>query len=427
MASQNPGNVFMAWKCRDVCPALHLFALTMTLLTTAPAPSAETPRGSLVIMGGGERLDNRDIWPEVIRLSGGKGCKIAIIPTATYKPRQDSEEMVAHFREYGADAFVVPLAFEGFDEQPTTVANDPAWCEKVGAAGGVYFIGGEQGKLRDALVTKEGKRTPLLTALHELYQAGGCIAGSSAGAAIMSRIMYRDAELILPTLTNGVTFGREVDYGLGFLPPDWFVDQHCLMRGRFGRALVAMQKYEFKFGLGIEEDTAVVIERGRQARVAGYKGVAILDISQATREAEEKRFNLKNVRLQYLGHGDTIDLATREVKVAKFKLDSRMVDPFAKDFQPNYLLPIFFSDILADMMLVDTLYKLLDSPHNDAYGLAFDPAAAKAGPSPGFEFHFRRQKDSIGWESEYRGPDEYTVLNIYLDIRPITIQGPLYK
>jgi cyanophycinase len=417
----------MPWKLLEGSRALHLFALTMTLLTTVHAQSAESPRGSLVIMGGGERLDNRDIWPELIRLSGGKGCKLAIIPTATYKPKQDSDEMVAHFRAYGAEPFIVPLAFEDFEERPTNVANDPVWCEKVRSAGGVYFIGGEQGKIRDALLTKEGKRTPLLETLHELYQAGGCIAGSSAGAAIMSRIMYRDAESIFETLASGVTFGREIDYGLGFLPDAWFVDQHCLMRGRFGRALVAMQKHDFKFGLGIEEDTAVVIEGGRQAKVVGYKGIALIDLAQATSEPGENRFNLKNIRLHYLGHGDTIDLITRKVKVASYKLDSRKVDPFAKGFEPNYLRPIFFSDILADMMLVDTLYKLLDSPHNDAYGLAFDPAAARRAPSPGFEFHFRRQKDSVGWESEYRGPDEYTVLNIYLDIRPVTIQGPLYK
>lgn len=418
----------MPSNCRDLCLALSFVALTMSLLTIAPVQSAEAPRGSLVIMGGGERLDNRDIWPEVIRLSGGKGCKIAIIPTATYKPKQDSDEMVAHFRAYGAEPFIVPLAFEGFEEKPADVANDPAWCEKVRNAGGVYFIGGEQGKLRDALLTKEGKRTPLLETLHTLYQAGGCIAGSSAGAAIMSRIMYRDAESIFDTLAKGVTFGREIDYGLGFLPAEWFVDQHCLMRGRFGRALVAMQKYEFKFGLGIEEDTAVVIEQAQQAKVVGYKGIAVIDLAESSHAPGESRFNLKNIRLHYLGHGDTIDLTTREVKVANFKLDSRKVDPFAKGFEPNYLRPIFFSDILADMMLVDTMYKLLDSPHNDAYGLAFDPAAARvAAASPGFEFHFRRQKDSIGWESEYRGPDEYTVLNIYLDIRPITIQGPLYK
>lgn len=386
-----------------------------------------SPRGSLVIMGGGERLDNRDIWPEMVRLCGGKGCKLAIIPTATYKPSQDSNEMVDHFRGYGADPFIVPLAYEGFTERPEDVASDATWCKKIREAGGVYFIGGEQGKLRDALLTKDGKPRAMLLALKELYQTGGCIAGSSAGAAIMSRIMYRDAESIFDTLAKGVTFGREIDYGLGFLPDEWFVDQHCLMRGRFGRALVAMRGHEFKFGMGIEEDTAVVIEQGRQAKVVGYKGIAIIDLAEATSETAEPRFNLKNIRLHYLGHGDVIDLATRKVQVANFKLDSRKVDPYAKGFEPNYLRPIFFSDILADMMLVDTMYKLLDSPHNSALGIAFDLAASRSGPAAGFEFAFRREKDSVGWETEFRGPDEYTVLNIYLDIRPVTIQGPIYK
>ena len=64
---------------------------------------------------------------------------------------------------------------------------------------------------------------------------GGVVAGSSAGAAVMSRMMFREARSVLRTLENGVQMGKELAPGLGFLDPSWFVDQHCLARGRFAR------------------------------------------------------------------------------------------------------------------------------------------------------------------------------------------------
>ena len=75
----------------------------------------------------------------------------------------------------------------------------------------------------------------------------------------MSRIMFRSARSVLGTLLAGVTMGREIDYGFGFLNSEWFVDQHCLVRGRFARALVAMRAQGIDYGLGVDEDTAVVV------------------------------------------------------------------------------------------------------------------------------------------------------------------------
>jgi cyanophycinase len=70
---------------------------------------------------------------------------------------------------------------------------------------------------------------------------------------------------------------------------------------------------------------------------------------------------------------------------------------------------------------------LIDNRHNEAIGLAYDGAAARRGNTPGFEFRFYREHDSVGWETESFGGDDYTVLNIHLDIRPITVKGPLYE
>ena len=70
--------------------------------------------------------------------------------------------------------------------------------------------------------------------------------------------------------------------------------------------------------------------------------------------------------------------------------------------------------------------RVLDNKYDEAFGLAFDGIAARNGPSNGFEFRFYREKDTVGWETESFGGDDYTVVNIHLDITPIKITGPLY-
>jgi cyanophycinase len=187
-----------------------------------------------------------------------------------------------------------------------------------------------------------------------------------------------------------------------------------------------MQTTSTPFGLGIDEDTALVIEQGRTARVAGYRGAIVLDLSQATHDAKLGRFNLRKARLSYLSHGDQIDLATRAVTVDAEKTPHDMVDPRKPGFQPYFEHRLFVNDILGNMAVVDLMYKLVDSPYDEAFGLAFDGIAARRGEAPGFEFRFYRGEDTVSWDSHRTHGDSHTVKNIYLDIRPITMRGPLY-
>jgi len=69
----------------------------------------------------------------------------------------------------------------------------------------------------------------------------------------------------------------------------------------------------------------------------------------------------------------------------------------------------------------------MESVHGEAIGLAFDGAAARETSVEGFEFKFIRDQECIAWYTELFGGDDYTVMNIRLDIRPIRITGPLYS
>lgn len=390
------------------------------------AAARALPKGKLLLIGGSERDDNHLMWDELVRLAGGKGARVAVFPTADLHPERSGAAVSEHLRSLGLDPFVVPAFAVAGKDAYRKVVGDPAWVERVREAQAVYLSSGSQMRYRHVLVDERGQDTPLLEAIRDVYRRGGFIIGTSAGASVLSRVMYINADHVLPILLHGARPGKELDDGFGLVPHDWFIDQHCLVRGRFARDLVAMQAHDIPFGLGIDEDTAVVIENGRTARVIGYRGAVVVDLSKATHERHAGRFNLQKARLSFLSHGDQIDLATREVRVAPEKPPEDKIDPRHPGFKPYYEKRIFVNDILGNTALVDLMYKLVDSPHDEAIGLAFDGFAARAGDTPGFEFRFYRGKDTVSWDTHHARGDTHTVLNVYLDVRPITIRGPLY-
>lgn len=392
-----------------------------------PGAAVQSRSGSLVIIGGSERFDQREYWDNIVELAGGPGSRIAVFPTASGDPVRNGGLVISALNKAGADAFLVPVAWRKVPMSPQEAVSDPELVAQVKGSTGVFLIGGEQDRIVKALYTPDGQSTPMLDAVWDVYRQGGVIAGTSAGAAVMSRIMYRDADSVLETMLRGVRFGKEIDKGLGFLDGEWFVDQHCLVRGRFARALVAMHDQGFKYGIGVDENSAVIVTNGKDVRVIGYKGALVMDLSRAEHDPALPRFNLKNVRLTYLDRGDRFDLKTLEVTPAEEKLDEPKLDPKSPDFRPLLKRPLFVNDILGNTTVVDLMGKLMESIHGEAIGLAFDGAAARKQSVDGFEFKFTRDNDSVAWYTELFGGDDYTVLNIRLDIRPIRIAGPLYE
>jgi len=393
----------------------------------AERPDEEEPVGSLVIIGGSERFDMKEYWEEIVSLAGGPGSKIAVLPTANGDPIRKGGWVVSALNKAGADAFVVPLAWRKVTQLPSEIASDPEWVNRVREATGVFMIGGEQERIVKALQSPDGRPTPMLDAMWHVYRRGGVIAGTSAGAAVMSRIMFRDTESVLATLLTGVRMGKELDRGLGFLDSEWFVDQHLLVRGRFARAIVAMHDQKFKYGLGVDENSAVVVRGGTDVKVIGYKGALVFDLSHAEQDETLGKFNLKNVRLTYLDRGDRFNLKTFEVTPAAEKLEDEKLDPSSENFRPFYKRKMFYNDILSNTTVVDLMGRLIDCVHSEAIGLAFDGDRARSESVDGFEFRFTRDDNSLGWYTEAFGGDDYTVLNIRLDIRPIRITGPLYQ
>nr|WP_295080901.1 cyanophycinase [uncultured Roseateles sp.] len=419
---------------RRAALALALLASSLWVLPAwaAPANAADTPArpaatGALVIIGGALKFDNAEVWKRIVDEAGGPGARIAVFATAAANPERSAGQIIEALNAQGARAEHIPVAprLAGSDLQARL--NDPALIAKVGAAQAVFFSGGAQELIVDTF-QPGGQVTPMLQAIWSVYQRGGLIAGTSAGAAIMSTTMFRDAQDALHVLKGQMRRGKEVDRGLGFVGPKLFIDQHFLKRGRIGRLLPLMQAEGYQLGLGVEENSAALL-RGDDVEVLGAKGVLLVDLSQASQDKTLAAFNIRNAQLSFLDRGDRHNLKTGQTTPSAKKLAGHVIDPAAKDFKPFFTKQPFYLDILGDSTIVNAMGQLLDSPFPEVLGVAFDGRSASTEPQPdlGFEFRLYKGEGSRGWFSAAMGGEDYTVLRLRLDVQPVIISRPFYK
>ena len=400
-----------------------LLALTL-LFGSAVASASEPVAGTAVAIGGALRFDNDAIWQRLVDLAGGRGARYVVLATAAGKPERSAAALVQALTRRGAVAEALPLAPRWPGRDARADAHDPALVAKVLAAQGVYFSGGAQDRITDTLLEADGRPTPVLEAIWQVYRRGGVVAGSSAGAAIMSSTMFRDVPGVLEALKLGLRDGREIDRGLGFVGPDVFVDQHFLKRGRFGRMLPLMLQKGYRLGIGVDENTAAIFQ-GHTVEVLGYKGILVADLTDAQNDPALPAFNLRNVRLSYLERGDRYDLQTRQTTPSPEKLRDQKIDPNAADFKPYFGTPAFQADVLGDTTVSNLMANLVDSAEREVIGLAFGPPGSVR-PELGWEFRFRKAADTLAYYTGAFGGEDYTVLNLMLDVRPITVHQPLY-
>ena len=383
---------------------------------SADGAAATRGPGVAVAIGGALKYDNNTVWRRLVDLAGGDGARFAVFGTASGNPNKASQLIIDALKYHGARAEHIPVAQRLKDSDFRAAANDPLLVAKVRASQGVYFSGGSQERIIEALYDAEGEPTPVLEAIWQVYCSGGVVAGSSAGAAIMSKTMFRDARDVLSVMKFGVARGKEIDRGLGFLGPDVFIDQHFLKRGRFGRMLRVMVEEGYKLGVGVDENTAAIFQ-GETVEVIGYKGVLVADLNEATTDPNLADFNLRNARLTYLDQGDSYNLHTRVTTPSPQKLRDMKVDPNAPDFKPYFEHQPFYADVLSDTTLVNLMANLIDNKNNEAVGLAFGPPDSKRAEL-GFEFRFRKTFDSLGYYTGAFGGEDYTVMNILLGHHP---------
>ena len=287
--------------------SLIAIASLSACVSTPRLPESETGlQGSLVIAGGGmsERsLEVREAFIE--RCLPGP---VGVIGAASSDPAGSARRGASALNDAAGGQLAVALPF---NSKEPTLADDPAAVAMIEGCGGLWFTGGSQARIVEAL-RPDGRETAAWRACQALLDRGGVIGGSSAGAAMMSDPMIRrgrsERAMDLGVGEGGVELGQ----GMGFFP--WgLVDQHFLERGRFGRTVVALSETGARLGWGVDEDSALVVNRATGwVEVVGASGLALFDMSEL--RASTGRWD--GVILSLLGDGDRVNALTGEVVAA---------------------------------------------------------------------------------------------------------------
>lgn len=261
---------------------------------------AEKKRGYIIPIGGAEDKEgSANILRKFIEVSGGKTSRIVIIPTAS-KLEDTGRRYEKLFRQLGADeAKSLPLTSR--DD-----ASKQEWLDYIEKANGIFVTGGNQLRLSTIL-----GGTPVAKAIRRANARGVAVAGTSAGAAILSEHMIaHGAEGHTP---HAGAVGLAPGFGL---TNRIMIDQHFRQRDRLGRLLTALAYNPFAVGVGLDEDTAAFIDHTRKLTVVGTGALTVVDASELTHSslAETKAGRpvcMTNVRLHVLIEGGTFDLETR--------------------------------------------------------------------------------------------------------------------
>ena len=277
--------------------------MLLHLLTLACPSLAVMPSGSLMIIGGAEdKLRRPTILTEFVGAAGGEEARIAVIATASSLGPEVVDVYDALFRKLGA-AEVVSVRPESREQ-----AHDPELVAELDKATGVFMTGGNQMKLSAVICG-----TPFGDALVDAHRRGVVVAGTSAGASIQSSHMVAFGG---PGATPKQRM-TQVAAGLGLLE-SCVVDQHFEQRNRYGRLLMIVSESPSLLGIGVDENTAAIVDEvdGHEVlRVVGKGAVTIFDPSQVvTNGYEAPRSSpllVSGVLLHVLPHGSRFDLTTR--------------------------------------------------------------------------------------------------------------------
>ncbi|HEX4499236.1 MAG TPA: cyanophycinase, partial [Thermoanaerobaculia bacterium] len=221
--------------------------------------------GLIMAIGGAEdKVRERLILRRFVAASGGADARIVVLATASEVP-ETGERYSELFEGMGAAAVDV-LRIRNRED---AIEAGREVYETVEAATGFFMTGGSQLRISSAL-----GGTALAAALRRRQTEGMVVAGTSAGAAVLSRHMISMGE------SGGTPRRRLVQMaqGLGFTP-DLVVDQHFRRRDRLGRLLTALSYNPEPLGVGVDEDTAAMIDADGVLTVLGSGAVTVVDAS----------------------------------------------------------------------------------------------------------------------------------------------------
>jgi cyanophycinase len=262
--------------------------------------NANSTRGYIIPIGGGEdRVRELHIHRRFVDLSGGRRANIVVIPTAS-ELETTGQDYNRIFRDLGAGRVdILPITRRADCE-------NPRYLEMLDRASGIFLTGGNQLRLSTIL-----GGTGIAQRIRRRNAAGAHVAGTSAGASIMSEHMIAGGDSNSAPVEGAVSLAP----GLG-LTNAVIIDQHFTQRNRLGRLLSASSYNPFLIGLGIDEDTAAFIGPEGVFEVVGSGTVTVVDASGLTHSSmweagPGQPLTLLNLKVHVMSEGCRYDLVDR--------------------------------------------------------------------------------------------------------------------
>ena len=280
-------------------------------------------KGTLIPIGGNEDKGNgenerytleyiqKGILSRVVRESGGVDAVIIVIPTASSIPVEVSKNYLEAFNKLDChDVHIMDIRSREDSEKPE-------FLSLMKKANCVMFSGGDQSK-----IVKYIGGTALDEIIKHKYEHEEfVIAGTSAGAMCMSEEMITGGGVQEAFTKGAVTMGR----GMGFIP-NFIIDSHFIRRGRFGRLAEAVARFPLKIGIGLAEDTGIVIKNCNNCEVIGSGMVILFDPrklihnNQASVE-EGQPMSITNLKTHILANGDKLDIKEKRIHISPIHLE----------------------------------------------------------------------------------------------------------
>ena len=278
----------------------HTFLTVSTALLLCLPVFSQT--GSLFIIGGGHKTDQL-MQQLVMTAQIQPDDYIAILPMSTTEPDTSYYYIKEDFGRVCKNR-VISFNFTKDD------VNKTSWLDSVRHAKLIYITGGDQSRFMNIVL-----HTPIQQAIKDAYKNGATVAGTSAGAALMSYHMLTGNQLLGDT-TYESTFPKlwnnnvEVKEGLGLLDSA-IIDQHFIARSRYNRLLTTIAKYPTLPCIGIDEGTAIIVH-GNIIKVAGTSQVIVFSDPRNLRVTNNGYIKFDDVKMSVYTEGDEFRLMSNE-------------------------------------------------------------------------------------------------------------------
>jgi cyanophycinase len=252
-------------KTSLILKKLQKFLVLIILLATPYTFQAQTPKGNLFIIGGGNRSDK--LMNQLLKVSNlQKKDYIVVLPMSSQEP----DSAYIYFKKQVEKLTPNPIVMLNFNKQ---TATNKVLVDSLQKAKLIFISGGDQSRFMNVV-----NQTPVYDAIHKAYQNGTTVAGTSAGAAVMCENMITGNQKLEKKYTE--TFDNirydnlETAQGLGLIK-NVIIDQHFLRRSRYNRLLSALVEFPTHIGIGIDESTAIIV-RNKEIEIVGESEVIVV-------------------------------------------------------------------------------------------------------------------------------------------------------